>query len=185
MMNETSDFRSYLERLVHDIPLDLYIGAAIVLCIGLLFLIKWKGIKDSFRFIALLAFIEYVALIFCSTVLFRAASDVRKYNFHPFWSYNEPSLFVENVMNVVVFVPVGMLLGITFKDIRWWQALLTGVCLSVSIEILQFIFKKGFSELDDVMHNTLGCMIGLGLYSLARYVYERIGKRSVNFLVET
>ena len=68
-------------------------------------------------------------------------------------------------MNVVVFVPVGLLLGIAIKDIRWWHALLTGVCLSVSIEILQFVFLKGFSELDDVMHNTLGGLLGFLIYS--------------------
>lgn len=26
--------------------------------------------------------------------------------------------------------------------------------------VLQFRFMKGFSEVDDVMHNTVGCLIG-------------------------
>lgn len=32
--------------------------------------------------------------------------------------------------------------------------------LSSLIEVLQFVFKKGLCELDDVFHNVLGCMIG-------------------------
>ena len=182
MMNETRDFPSYLEGLIHGIPSLIYVGAAILLCIGLLIFIKWKGFRKGIRFASLLALVEYVALIYCSTVLFRVTRGIHKYDFHPFWSNNDPTLFVENVMNVVVFVPVGLLMGIAFKDIRWWQVLLIGCGISVSIETLQFVFMKGFSELDDVMHNTLGCMIGYGVYALARYGYERISKRSVGVL---
>ena len=31
----------------------------------------------------------------------------------------------------------------------------------MTIEALQFCFLKGFSELDDVMHNTVGGLIGV------------------------
>ena len=42
----------------------------------------------------------------------------------------------------------------------WWKALLVSCGISVTIEALQFLFMRGFSEVDDVMHNTLGCLIG-------------------------
>lgn len=32
------------------------------------------------------------------------------------------------------------------------------------IEMLQFVFKKGYAEFDDVFHNALGCLIGYGVY---------------------
>ena len=63
-------------------------------------------------------------------------------------------------MNVIVFIPVGLLLGCAFKQVTWWKALLIGYSISVTIEALQFWFMKGFSEVDDVMHNTVGCVIG-------------------------
>ena len=69
-------------------------------------------------------------------------------------------------MNVVVFIPVGLLLGSAFKQMTWWKALLIGCSISIAIESLQFCFMKGFSEVDDVMHNTVGCLIGFGFYSL-------------------
>jgi glycopeptide antibiotics resistance protein len=56
-------------------------------------------------------------------------------------------------MNVVVFIPVGMLLCVAFKQMTWWKALLIGCCISITIEALQFWFMKGFSEVDDVMVN--------------------------------
>ena len=63
-------------------------------------------------------------------------------------------------MNVVAFVPIGLLLGVVFRNIKWWRVLLIGGCISISIEILQLITKRGFSEIDDVIHNVFGCMVG-------------------------
>ena len=37
---------------------------------------------------------------------------------------------------------------------------LMGCGISVTIEALQFFFMRGFSEVDDVMHNTIGCILG-------------------------
>lgn len=39
-MNENHDIRSYLKVLIHDIPSEIYVGAVIFLCIGLLSFIK-------------------------------------------------------------------------------------------------------------------------------------------------
>ena len=75
-------------------------------------------------------------------------------------------------MNVVVFIPVGLLLGIAFKQMTWWKALLIGCSISVTIEALQFFFMRGFSELDDVMHNTLGCLIGFGFMIILRIIFK-------------
>lgn len=35
-----------------------------------------------------------------------------------------------------------------------------GCGISVTIGALQFFFMRGFSEVDDVMHNTVGCLAG-------------------------
>ena len=163
----------YLESLTNVNPQYVYEGLLSVFCIGFVLLFVFKK-KIVWRGITGLLLIEYIFLIYCSTVFFRIVREERKFDYTPFWSYDRSDLMAENIMNVVVFVPVGLLLGIAFKDIRWWKVLLTGAFISISIEVLQFILKKGFSELDDVMHNTLGCMIGYWIYALARYGYERI-----------
>lgn len=72
-------------------------------------------------------------------------------------------------MNVVAFVPIGLLSGWTFK-LKWWQVLIIGFVISLSIEILQYVSKRGFAEFDDVMHNTLGSLIGYGIYALVSNV---------------
>lgn len=79
-------------------------------------------------------------------------------------------------MNVVVFIPVGMLIGIAFKQVSWWKALLIGCSISVTIESLQFFLMRGFSELDDVVHNTVGCLIGWLMVKGSRFMVKGYNK---------
>ncbi len=178
------EFRTYIITLINDIPQSVYEGVLSILCIGIVVFLVWKG-KNAGRYIVRLALLEYTIMIYCSTVLCRVVQDSRGYNSIPFWSYEKPELFSENLMNTVVFVPIGLLIGFGFSKWSWWKTIGVGCIISISIEVLQFIFKRGFAEVDDVIHNTLGCVIGYGIYALARYGYVRICKRSVELMVET
>jgi len=183
-------FRQYIINLYHDIPQEVYEGLLSIFCIGLVVFIVWKGFKTGLRYSATLLLIEYIFLLFCSTVIFRATGTTRQYDFHPFWSYDRPDLLIENIMNVIVFIPVGMILGSLLRvkgswskygswfkygswskygswfkvNGSWLIVLLIGCSISVTIEALQFCFMRGFSEVDDVMHNTLGCILGYSLW---------------------
>ena len=169
------EFKQYIVSLYQDIPQEVYEGLLSVLCVGTTLLIAWKGFKTGLRYSAFLLLVEYVFLLFCSTVIFRTPGETRHYDFHPFWSYSRPDLFVENLMNVVVFVPVGFLLGFRIQD----SSFLMGCGISVTIEALQFFFMRGFSEVDDVIHNTVGCLIGFCVYAIGRYGYERLSTWSI------
>ena len=159
-------FRQYIINLYQDIPQEVYEGLLSVFCLGVVVSIAWKGFKTGLRYSVALLLTEYIFLIFCSTVIFRATCETRQYDFHLFWSYDRPDLLIENIMNVIVFIPVGLLLGCAFKQTTWWKALLIGCSISITIEALQFWFIKGFSEVDDVMHNTVGCIVGYIIYSI-------------------
>lgn len=39
-------------------------------------------------------------------------------------------------------------------------------------ELYPFLFMKGFSEVDDVMHNTVGCLIGYGIMTILRIIFN-------------
>lgn len=179
----------YFISLYKEVPSSVYEGLIALLCIGSVSTFcKW-GVRRGWSKVGFLFLVEYVFLLFGSTVIFRSASDaISGHNFYPFWSYRaivsgeSPQLLPENIMNVVVFVPVGILLGILVYGSRlivfcyakrqgrakkeWLIPLAVGLCISLSIEMLQFFLNRGFSELDDVIHNTLGCLIGYGVYKL-------------------
>ena len=192
------EFKQYIISLYKDIPQEVYEGLLSVFCLGVVLFIAFKGLRTGFRWSSVLLLIEYIFLLFCSTVIFRPTGETRQYDFHPFWSYDRPELLVENIMNVIVFIPVGMILGSLLrvkgswskygswfkvngsstseatKSMTWLIVLLIGCSISVTIESLQFFFMRGFSEVDDVMHNTLGCILGYSLWLMVHGAWLRV-----------
>lgn len=109
--------------------------------------------------------IEYVTLLLCSTIIMRTPSAGIHYKTELFWSYvaitnGRTELIAENLLNIIVFIPLGLLLS-TFECFKkWWNVFIISMSLSACIEFSQFIFQKGLGEFDDVFHNTLGAIIG-------------------------
>jgi len=72
--------------------------------------------------------------------------------------------FSEMIMNVLIFVPLGIYAGILFK--RWiiGKKLFFFFLISLIIEGLQFILAVGVFDITDLITNTLGGIIGLMIY---------------------
>lgn len=62
-------------------------------------------------------------------------------------------------MNLLMLMPAGVLLGIGF-DMRKKYVVITRVMISLPIEVLQLIIRRGLFEFDDILHNSIGCLIG-------------------------
>jgi glycopeptide antibiotics resistance protein len=176
------EIRVYATTVASTIPMVVYWGALVVFVIGVLILLRWKGLKTGVRYVSVLLLGEWVALMLCATVIFRTASAERGFRLIPFssyWDFGPHSYLMEmigqNILNVVLFVPVGFLLGCGFIDMTWKRAVLVGSGLSVSIELLQLLSHKGFCEVDDVLHNSLGCLIGYGAYATKIFISKFVG----------
>ena len=52
--------------------------------------------------------------------------------------------------------------------IDWKVGLLIGIGISFSIELLQLVLCRGLFEFDDIIHNSLGFLIGI-VYLLTKY----------------
>lgn len=62
------------------------------------------------------------------------------------------------VGNLIWFAPAGLL--VRLRGGRLWQAALAGFLLSLCIETAQFVLGSGVSELDDLILNTCGAILG-------------------------
>ncbi len=68
-------------------------------------------------------------------------------------------------LNVLLFVPFGYLLpSVTARMNRWWKVLLLGFGFSLLIETVQLITKLGWFDASDLLHNSIGALIGYGIY---------------------
>lgn len=138
--------------------------------------VKRKKISPSQALGILLLFI-YLAIVFESTV-FTRNPGVRKYQLELFWSWKEilgigecgrtgsmtqkSALLEENILNILLFFPIGLLLSLSCRRmLSWRRGLLAGVTISLCIETLQLLLCRGLFEWDDIIHNGLGCMIGV------------------------
>ena len=75
--------------------------------------------------------------------------------------------FTYNVIgNCLWFVPLGILLPAIYKSYRGrlWYVTFMGVIISSSIEILQYILCTGVTDIDDVICNTIGTVMGYGIW---------------------
>ena len=71
-------------------------------------------------------------------------------------------LLLENILNIVMLLPIGIFLPLTYgKKIDWKVGLLIGIGISFSIELLQLVLCRGLFEFDDIIHNSLGFLIGI------------------------
>lgn len=77
--------------------------------------------------------------------------------------------FVYHVVgNLTWFMPLGLLLPLLRPSARWRQALLVGAGLSLLVEGYQFLFGTGAPDVDDLLLNALGTLLGYGLSRLIR-----------------
>lgn len=161
------ELQSYFHTAISHIPTIVYWLLLVVFGVGLVTLVWSRGVREGLRSGAVLLLVEWVFVLLGIAVIFREPGAERVFNLIPLSSYfqiSENSDLIEkaaiNILNVVMFFPVGLLLGLGFKNMTWKSALAIIFGLSVMIELLQLIFKCGLCEVDDVIHNMVGGAIG-------------------------
>lgn len=73
--------------------------------------------------------------------------------------------FGEIIMNMVIFVPLGIYAGTLFKRWTFGRHLFFFFLISLIVEGLQFILRVGAFDITDTITNTLGGIIGLMIFN--------------------
>lgn len=115
----------------------------------------------------------YILFILMETIIGRK-TGVGRVELVPFWSYSHPELRMEIVLNYMLFIPLGVLLYLCFGEKFGLRVVMAGFLLSVSIELIQLTFKIGVFEFDDMIGNTVGCLIGAVVGKATREMKKRI-----------
>ncbi len=77
--------------------------------------------------------------------------------------------------NLIVFIPLGYLLPTIIKKYeKFLYLLITVIFFSTFFEVFQYIFKLGSSDIDDVILNTLGGIVGYALFRfISKYILNK------------
>ena len=107
-----------------------------------------------------------------------------RYNFTPFkeimrfWLHRRQlgwEIVIINIIgNIGAFVPLGLFIPIISKRLRKaWKVIMLGTLLSLTVELLQLVTRVGSCDVDDIILNTFGTMVGYLLFCSCNYVWRK------------
>ena len=120
----------------------------------------------------------YLAVVVNVTLVGRSAVTVHK--IRPLFSSYCEAWYTASVtdwrniiLNYCLFIPFGIWLPVGTKFFRkMYRVGIAALVLTTTIEIIQVIQKTGVFELDDILGNVLGALIGFGIFGIAYYIVE-------------
>ena len=84
------------------------------------------------------------------------------------------------ILNIIMFMPLGFLLPLIWKNFRnAKKVVLMGFLMSLAIEICQ-LFNIRTTDIDDLMMNTLGAVIGYFIWKLTKRLFKNINHKSIS-----
>ena len=148
-------------------------------------------IRRHGRWLSAVAFILYIALLFYLVFLSqqygRNNEEILRYNdinMVPFrtinnylhaWAYVSPSVIITNVFgNIVAFLPFGFFGPVIFSKLKKFSAVfISSFLLSLFIEVVQGVLGVGVVDVDDLILNVLGAVLGFVFYKICyRYIHR-------------
>lgn len=95
----------------------------------------------------------------------------RSINLIPFYYPNKTTYQIKEVIeNIIIFIPFGLYLKTL--NIHNSRTIFLGFLLSLSLELSQYIFGIGASDITDLITNTIGVIIGVGIYQLLKKLFK-------------
>ena len=174
----------YLGKALSLVTLDAVIVWMIpaMICFSISYLRFRKGKMRLRSCLALSILVFYLGFVASLTLISRTASPNAMMELELFWSYRlihsgNRNMFFEVFWNVVLFIPYGFLASIISKSKTKWTVLMSGALLTVAIELTQLFTHRGLFEYDDIIHNTLGTVIGIALCLIAYKIIIRLERK--------
>ena len=113
--------------------------------------------------------------------LFKPNLMVRGIEFSPEFNlipFTNTALITFN-LNILLFIPFGLLLPIATKVKSFGKVILMGFLTSLLIELMQLGIGGRITDVNDLMTNTFGCLIGYGIYKIIERLRTNYEKKKV------
>ena len=115
-----------------------------------------------------------INLLEIGTLRIKFSTRAGEGNFLPFKTIlsclrGEPSwaiALLNLVGNIALLVPIGFLVPFVYRKITWQKSLALAAAAGFAIEGMEVLFSVGIFDIDDVILNALGVMIGYRAFTL-------------------
>ena len=89
-----------------------------------------------------------------------------------YWANSSDPFWIRQAIgNVLFLLPIGLLGPIVFPALDgWWRVVIAAFVFSVAVELAQLLIPDRSTDIDDVMVNVAGAVLGFVLYRLGRHV---------------
>ena len=150
-----------------------------ILYIPILLYLKKKS-KSVIRQLSYIGLICSIFLIIFATILYMPITfnpEQHILNLKPFnWIETTNDIFdqimVEKVPNIILFIPLGFFIPAVFKNKRkLYKTVLISFYMTFSVEFLQYFIGR-FSDIDDIITNILGGIIGFAIFKLVNAILK-------------
>ncbi len=78
--------------------------------------------------------------------------------------------YINFIGNIVIFIPIGFFIALLFTKKNVFHIMFYGFLCSLFIEVAQLFIARG-SDVDDLWLNTLGAILGYGIYLIYNKFY--------------
>lgn len=178
-MQKSADFVTKL-MIEYDVFVPLHIIGGVVAFSCLLTIVLYftkANYLEFFRSLSWILLVGYLFLSLCATIFYRNKTEELRYSLYPLRSYVAlyDKALIENVLNIFLFLPIGFLICVVTKNRNLYVAFCIGCVLSITIELIQLVSKRGVCNIDDLIHNAIGCLIGCGLFLVCYKRFVSIG----------
>lgn len=161
-----------------SIPSTIFV-LILVCCLWYIITLKTQKMQQKKLwqiFNLLLFFVWFICVIYMTIFSRNSKTEMNLIPFHfvmdAIKTGNE-EFFRTGWMNVLLFVPGGMWLSygmVKSTRIKRFLSIVSFIIISIGIEIIQWYYKLGTVETDDVICNTLGAIIGVTAFIWAEKI---------------
>lgn len=142
----------------------MFYGVMFLYALILFFLLFKKKSVGSFQTINLIPFRTIIDYLFNENVIVR-------------------SFAFSNIMgNIAIFIPLGIYIPLLINKKSIFTNSAIVALISLCVEIVQYILAIGTADVDDIILNTIGGLLGILIFKLVYLIFKDKSKVVITFL---
>ena len=142
----------------------MFYGVMFLYALILFFLLFKKKSVGSFRTINLIPFRTIIDYLFNEDVIVRSFA------------------FSNIIGNIAIFIPLGIYIPLLINKKSIFTNSAIVALISLCVEIVQYILVIGTADVDDIILNTIGGLLGILIFKLVYLIFKDKSKVVITFL---